>query len=136
MAWQSGPAAEAACGAGAGRAPDALTMWSPRGGHAHGDKVSQKRQREHREGGGNAPDEVVAVRAGRAGVEQRRRGDVPRWRRCPDHGWRWWRGPAVLEGKGEGEAHATCEPRCTEDLLTEEVETRRRGWLGLPVARR
>jgi hypothetical protein len=63
MAWQSGPATEAACGAGAGRAPDALTMWSPRGGHAHGDKVSQNRQREHREGGGNAPDEVVAVRA-------------------------------------------------------------------------
>jgi hypothetical protein len=33
----------------------------------------------------------------------------------------------VLEEKGEGEAHATCESRCTEDRLTKEAETRRRG---------
>jgi hypothetical protein len=31
---------------------------------------------------------------------------------------------------------ATCEPRRPEDRLTEEAETRRRGWLGLPVVRR
>jgi hypothetical protein len=33
----------------------------------------------------------------------------------------------VSEEKGEGEAHATCESRCTEDRLTKEAETRRRG---------
>jgi hypothetical protein len=31
------------------------------------------------------------------------------------------------KGKGEGEAHATCEPRRTEDWLIDEAETRRQG---------
>jgi hypothetical protein len=79
---------------------------------------------------------LTRAAARRAGAERRRRGDVPRcqWRFA--HGWHRWRGPAVPEGKGEGEAHATCEPRRTEDRLTEEAETRCRGWLSLPVARR
>jgi hypothetical protein len=51
---------------------DALAAWSPCGGHecsgaanphALADKVSRKQWREHREGGGNAPDKVAAVRA-------------------------------------------------------------------------
>jgi hypothetical protein len=41
----------------------------------------------------------------------------------------------VPEGKGEGGAHATREPRRTEDRLTGEAETRCRGWLRLSVAR-
>jgi hypothetical protein len=41
----------------------------------------------------------------------------------------------VPEGMGEGEAHATCEPRHMEDRLTGEAETRRQGWLGLLVVR-
>jgi hypothetical protein len=40
------------------------------------------------------------------------------------------------ELKGEGEAHANCEPRCMEDRLTEEAENRHRWWLRLLVARR
>jgi hypothetical protein len=58
---------------------------------------------------------LTRAAARRAGVEWRRRGDVPRWRRCSDHGRRRWRGPAAPEERGEGEAHATCEPRRTED---------------------
>jgi hypothetical protein len=76
----------------------------------------------------------AAARCARA--ERKRHGDVPRWRRRSGHGKYWWRGPAVLEGKGEGEAHTTCEPRRPEDRLTVEAETQRRGWLGPPVVRR
>jgi hypothetical protein len=67
---------EAARGEGAGRTPDALTAWSPHSGHVRGgtaslcapvDKVSQKRRREHREGGGEgSPEQRLEVR-GRSG---------------------------------------------------------------------
>jgi hypothetical protein len=65
---------------------------------------------------------------------------VPWWQRCSGHGWHRWQGPAVPEEKGEGEAHATCESRRTEDRLTEEAETQRRGgsnlwWSGGEVIR-
>jgi hypothetical protein len=78
---------------------------------------------------------LTRAAARRAGVERRRCGDVPRWRRRSSHGWHRWWDPAAPEGKGEGEAHATCEPRRTEDWLIEEAETRCRGWLDLPVPR-
>jgi hypothetical protein len=70
---------------------------------------------------------LTRAAARRVGAERRRRGDVPRWQRRFGHGWRWWRGPAAPEVKGEGEVHATCEPQRTEDWLTEEAETLRRG---------
>jgi hypothetical protein len=65
---------------------------------------------------------------------------VPWWQRCSGHRWHRWQGPAVPEEKGEGEAHATCESRRTEDRLTEEAETQRRGgsnlwWSGGEVIR-
>jgi hypothetical protein len=58
-------------GARAGRTHGVVTAQWPRarrqggaaGPRAPTDKVSQKRQHEHREGGGNAPDEVAVVRA-------------------------------------------------------------------------
>jgi hypothetical protein len=84
------------------------------------DKVSRKRRREHREGGSDAPDEVAAVRAhlsrgstcgGRVEVARRcpTVAEVLRSRRLQ------WRGPTAPEERGEGEAHATCEPQRTED---------------------
>jgi hypothetical protein len=99
----------AGVGARAGRACGVVTTRGPRVGRQGGaagprapaDKVSQKRWREHCEGGGNALDEVAAVRAhpssgSTCGAERRRRGDVPRWRRCSSHGrCRWW-GPTAL----------------------------------------
>jgi hypothetical protein len=75
MDWRPGPAEEVAHDAGAGHTLDALAARSPRSGHMHGsgggvagpralaDKVSRKRWREHREGSGNAPNEVAMVRA-------------------------------------------------------------------------
>jgi hypothetical protein len=130
--WQPGPVVEAAHGAGVGRAPDAFATWSPRSGHARGGwaarLVRMFRQTRCLEKGTVSTVRAAATRltrwrrlgltratARRAGVERRWRGDVPRWRRHSGHGWQ---GPAVPEGKGEGEAHATCEPRRTEDRLT------------------
>jgi hypothetical protein len=122
-----------------------LAAWSPRGGaaslRAPADKVSRKRRREHREGGSDAPDEVAAVRA-HLSRGSTCGGRVEVARRCPTVAEvlrsrrRQWRGPTAPEERGEGEAHATCEPQRTEDRLTEEAETRRRGWLGPPVVRR
>jgi hypothetical protein len=140
-AWWPGPAEEAARGAGAGRTSDALTVWSPRGGHARSSGVvwlvCVLRRTRCLEKGGVSTVRAAATHltrwrwrgltraaAQRAGVERRRHGDVPQWQRCSGHGWQ---GPAVPEEKGEGEAHATCESQRTEDQLTEEVETQRRG---------
>jgi hypothetical protein len=134
------------CGSGA-HAPDELAAWSPRSGHAHDSGVGRlarvlRRTRCPRNGGkstaGAAAMRLMRWRgrwltqavARRVRVKRRRHDDVPWWRRRSGHRWRWWRGPAVLEEKGEGEAHATCEPRRTEDRPTEEVKIRRRGWRG------
>jgi hypothetical protein len=74
-AWRPDPTKEVAhsagAGARAGRACGVVTARWPRVGRQGGavgprapaDKVSQKRWREHCEGGGNALDEVAAVRA-------------------------------------------------------------------------
>jgi hypothetical protein len=120
---------EAARGEEAGCTPDALTAWSPHGGHVRGgtaslcapvDKVSQKRRCEHREGGGDAPDEVVAVRA-HPSSGSKCGGGVEAARRCPTlvEALQSRAAPVVgscsTGGGGEGEAHATCEPRHTED---------------------
>jgi hypothetical protein len=126
------------CGSGA-RASDALTAWlvrvfrwttCPEKGSVSTVRVAAMRQTRWRHRG------LTRVAARRAGAERRWRGDVPRWRRRSTHRWHRWWGPVVQEGKGKGEAHATCEPRRMEDRLTEEAKTRRQGWLGLPVARR
>jgi hypothetical protein len=67
----------------------ALTVWSPRRGHARGgvagpcaltDKVPQERWHEHRWGGGNALDEVPAAMAHPSGGSTVR-GERRRWRR-------------------------------------------------------
>jgi hypothetical protein len=90
-----------ACGVVTARWPRVGRQGGAVGPRAPADKVSQKRWREHCEGGGNALDEVAAVRAhlssgSTCGAERRRRGDVPRWRRCSSHGrCRWW-GPTAL----------------------------------------
>jgi hypothetical protein len=78
-------------------------------------------------GGSNAPGEVAAVMAhpssgSTCGGRAEARDDVQQWRRRSGDGWRRWQGPAVLKEKGEDEAHANCEPRRTEDRLTEETE--------------
>jgi hypothetical protein len=140
MAWWCGPAAEVPHGTGAARAPDAFAAWSSRGGHAHGGRaarlVCMLQWTRCPKKGGVSTMRAAATRlmrwrrrgltraaARRAGVERRWHSSVPQWRRHSSHGWHWWWGPALLEGKGEGETHATCEPRCTEDRLTEEEET-------------
>jgi hypothetical protein len=49
---------------------------------------------------------LTRAMARRARVERRRRDDVQRWRRRSGDRWCRWRGPIVLEEKGEGEAYA------------------------------
>jgi hypothetical protein len=142
-----GLVARSSCGGGPARhASDALAVWSPRGGHARDGGAARLAHMLHwTRCPGNSGVSTMRAAATRltrrwrrgltraaarsAGAERRQCGDVPRWRRRSGHGWRQWQGPASQEGKGEGEAHATCEPRRTEDWLTEEVETRRRGGL-------
>jgi hypothetical protein len=74
------------------------------GPRAPTDKLSRERWREHRWGCGNAPEEVAAVMAHPSSGSTC--GDVQRWRTHSGDGRRRWRGPAVLEEKGDGEAHA------------------------------
>jgi hypothetical protein len=100
-AWQPGPAAEAARSAASPRAAT--------------NKVSQKRRCEHREGVGDAPDEVVVARA-HPSSDSTCGGGVEEAQRCPTVAEalrsrrRRWLGPAAPEERGEGEAHATCKP--------------------------
>jgi hypothetical protein len=148
-AWRPGPAEDAARGAGAG----ALAAWSLRGGHTCGDGVARlvhvlRRTRCLRNGGASTVGAVATrltrwrwrwltqTATRRVGAERRQHGDVQRWRRCSGDGWRWWRGPAMPNEKGEGEAHANWKPRRMEDRLTEDAENRRPRWPGLPVVRR
>jgi hypothetical protein len=127
------------------RCPAARMMrsapWSPCSGHARVGGVARlARVRRQTRCIGKGSTSIVGVAATcltrwrwrgltratawRAGAERRRPDDVQRWRSRSGDGWHQWRGPAVLEEKGEGEAHANCEPRRTEDRLTEEVENR------------
>jgi hypothetical protein len=84
------------------------------------DKVSRKRWCEHREGGGNTPDKVAAARA-HPSSGSTCGGGVVAARRCPTvaEALRSQTAPVAgscsTGGGGEGEAHATYEPRCTED---------------------
>jgi hypothetical protein len=94
---------EAAHGAGEGCASGVLTVWSPRGGHARGVGAARLAHMLEwtrcPENSGVSTVRVVGMHlmrwrwrgltraaARHAGVEWRRRGDVPRWRRCSDHG--------------------------------------------------
>jgi hypothetical protein len=72
--------------------PGVLAVWSTRGGHARdgaasprasADKVSQKWQREHREGDGDTPDEVAAAARAHPSSGSTCGGGVEATRRCP-----------------------------------------------------
>jgi hypothetical protein len=77
--------------------------------------VSQKRWCEHCEGGSNAPNEVVAVRA-HPSSGSTCGGGAEATRRCPTVAEALWSrvapvvGSCSAGGEIEGEAHATCEP--------------------------
>jgi hypothetical protein len=107
--------------------------WSPRGGHAHGGgaaRLARVLLRTRCPGNsGMSTVRAEAMRltrwrqrgltraaARRAGVEQRRRGDVTRWRRRSGHGRHQWRGPTVPE---EGE-----KVRCTPLVIHDAWRTR------------
>jgi hypothetical protein len=82
--------------------------------------VSWKQWREHREGGGNAPDKVAAARA-HPSSGSTCGGGAEAARRCPTvaEALRSRAAPVAgsysTGGGGEGEAHATCDPRRMED---------------------
>jgi hypothetical protein len=102
MAWRPGPAAEAARGTGAGCA----WRWGGAAGpRASTDKVSQKRRREHHEGGDNTPDEVAASRA-HPSSGSTCRGGAEAARRCPTVpvALRSWVAPVAgsCSARGEG----------------------------------
>jgi hypothetical protein len=75
------------------------------GPRAPADKVPRKRLREHREGGGNAPDKVAAVRA-HPSNDSTWGGGAEAARRCPTVAEALWSRVALVAGScsanGEG----------------------------------